>query len=213
MVENFIIPLTRPAFYRTGLISLLLLILFFPFNSCDVAQQTQQVINLTKCDFRILTVQDITLAGVKVQNIQSVKDLDFSDMQKLMLAVAGSDFNLAMQLNVEGRNPNTSAAGLNKLDWILFIDDIQMTEGSVTQAFTIPPNNGTAVIPIAFGVDLKKVLQGKSLNAILNFGFNLAGTGNKPTRIMIKLKPTIMIGKNLITYPGYISVRTEFTSL
>ena len=130
-----------------------------------------------------------------------------------MKAVSSNSFPLSFQLNLEGKNPNSEPAGLNKLEWILFIDDIQMTSGSLNQAFTIPLGNGIAQIPINLNFDLKKVLAGKSLDAMVNFGFNLAGAGNKPTRIMIKLKPTIMIGTFALTYPGYIKVKTEFTSL
>ena len=127
--------------------------------------------------------------------------------------VGGNTLPFSLKLNFEAKNPNSSTAGLNKLEWILFIDDIQMTSGSVDKAFSIPPNNGTAVVPIQVGIDLKQVLKGKSLDAIINFGFNLAGVGNKPTRIKAKLKPTIMIGNYPLTYPGYISVNNEFSGL
>jgi LEA14-like dessication related protein len=181
-------------------------------NGCDVVQQAQQAINLTNCDFRIRTVENITLAGVNVQAYKSVKDLNIADMAKLTVAASKPTFPLSLQLNIEGRNPNTTSAGLNKIDYILLIDDIQMTQGSLVKSFVIPPNNGTTMIPMQLTFDLKKVLQGKSLDAIMNFGFNLAGVGNKPTRIKIKLKPTIMIGPTMLEYPGYITVGTEFGS-
>lgn len=180
------------------------------FAGCDVVQQAQQTYNLTKCDFRIQSVQNITLAGINVQNYKSIKDLNIADGIKLTAAVAKSSFPLSLQLNLEGKNPNTTSAGLNKIDYILLIDDIQMTAGSVDKSFTIPPNNGTTIIPMMFTFDLKQVLQGKSLDAILNFGFNLAGVGNKPTRIKIKLKPSIRVGMTEIQYPGYLTVGTEF---
>jgi hypothetical protein len=178
-------------------------------NSCDVVQQAQQAINLTNCDFRIRTVENITVAGLNVQAYKSVKDLNIADMAKLTMAAAKPTFPLSLQLNLEGRNPNTTSAGLNKIDYILLIDDIQ---SSLVKSFVIPPNNSTTIIPMQLTFDLKKVLQGKSLDAIMNFGFNLAGVGNKPTRIKIKLKPTIMIGPTQLEYPGYITVGAEFGS-
>ena len=181
-------------------------------QGCDVVQQAQQAVNLTNCDFRIRSVQNITVAGVNVQNYKSVNDLNVADLAKITKASLQNTFPLSLQLNLEGRNPNTSPAGLNRIDYILLIDNIQMTTGSLAQSFTIPPNNGTTLIPLQFTVDLKQVLQGKSLDAIINFGFNLAGVGNKPTRISIKLKPTIMIGPTQLQYPGYITVGTEFGS-
>jgi hypothetical protein len=199
--------------FKQGILLMFSVLFFMPFNGCDVAQQAQQATNLAKCDFKVLSVENINLAGINIQNINSIKNLNLSDAARIMAAMGATTLPLSLQVNFEGRNPNSTAAGLNKLEWILFIDDIQMTSGSVDKAFTIPPNNGTAVIPIQVGIDLKQVLKGKSLDAMMNFGFNLAGVGNKPTRIRAKLKPTIMIGNVPLTYPGYISVNTEFSGL
>jgi hypothetical protein len=54
------------------------------------------------------------------------------------------------------------------------------------------------------------VLSGKSADAMLNFCMNLAGSGTKPTRFKIKLKPTVIIAGSEVTYPGYITVKTEY---
>ncbi len=180
-------------------------------TGCEVAQQAQQAANLFKCEFRILSVENIVLAGVNIQNVKSYQDLNLTMAAKIMSTAAGPTLPLTLTLKFEGKNPNPDAAGLNQLDWIVFIDDIQMTQGILNKAFAIPPNNGTTVIPLQLNIDLKKVLQGKSLDAIVNFAFNLAGVGTKPTRFMAKLKPTIMIGNTPLSYPGYITVRTEFS--
>ena len=191
--------------------TLLSVIFSFFYSGCGVVQQTQKATNLVNCDFRLVSAENIYLAGINISRVRSISDLGFSDAARVMAAVAGNIFLLSFQLNIEGRNPNASPAGLNKLDWILFIDDIQMTSGTLDKAFTIPPNNGTAMIPIQISLDLKQVLKGKSLDAITNFGFNLAGMGNKPTRIKAKLRPTIMIGGYPLTYPGYITISTEYS--
>jgi hypothetical protein len=179
---------------------------------CSVVQQGQQMAAFAKCEFRIQSVTDLKLAGVNVQDIKSMSDLHLMDAQQLLRSAAGNTLPLNFTLTVEARNPNSTVAGMNQLAWILFIDDIQMTTGSVNQPVTIPGNNGTAVIPVKMNVDLKQVLKGKSVDAIINFGLNLAGVGHTPTRFTIKLKPTIMIGKTAIVYPGYITVKTEFVS-
>jgi len=197
--------------HRRFLLLTVIFVLFY--QGCDVAKQAQQATNLVNCDFRVLSAENINLAGINIQNKTSLKNLNLTDAAKVMAALGGSTFPLSLKLNIEGKNPNSSPAGLNKMEWILFIDDIQMTSGSLNEAFTIPPNKGTAIIPVQIGVDLKQVLKGKSLDAIANFAFNLAGAGNKPTRIKAKLKPTIMIGNHELTYPGYLTVNTEFSGL
>lgn len=182
-------------------------------NSCGVVLQTQQMTNLISCDFRIVNVQNVNLAGVNIQNVQNIKNLNLIDATRIMAAVAGNSLPLTLTFNIEGKNPNSSSAGMNKLNWILLIDNIQITTGSVNDRFTIPPNNGTAMIPIQVSVNLKQVLQGKSLDAVANFAFNLAGVGERPTRITAKIQPAIMIGQTPLTYPGYITINTDFSGL
>lgn len=196
--------------FRLTACLLAILPLAFMLHSCEVTQQAQQMYNLVNCDFRVLSANNIYLAGINVQNYHSIRDVSMMDVAKLTAALTKPTFPLSFQLNLEGRNPNTTAAGLSKFDYILFIDDIQMTQGTITQNIMIPPNNGTALIPMQLTFDLKKVLQGKSADAMLNFGLNLSGTGNKPTRILVKLKPSITVGTSVLQYPGYINVRTEF---
>lgn len=187
-----------------------MIIAIIMLSSCTVADQISRMATLALCDFRINTVTGITLAGINVQQIKSIHDLNLNDAQKLLSAITASVLPLNMVVNFDVRNPNATDAGMNRLDWILYIDDIEMTRGSVDQTVFIPRNNGISTIAVPVTIDLKRVLQGKSFDAMLNFGMNLAGTGNRPTRVMAKLKPTIMIGQTALSYPGYINVRTEF---
>lgn len=184
--------------------------LLISFTSCDVVKQVSQINNLTKCEFRLESVQKLTLAGIYVQNVQTLSDLNMFDVAKLASAAASQQFPLDFTLNIEAKNPNSSEAGMSKIDWILLIDDIEMTQGILDQQFTIPANNGIATIPMKMHIDLQKALNGKSADAVINFGMNLAGTGSKPTRFTLKMKPTITIGSFPITYPGYLNVKTEF---
>lgn len=180
------------------------------FSSCDVMQQVSQMNNLTKCDFRLESVQQLNLAGINVQNVKSVSDLTMFDAAKLASAISTQQFPLDFTLNIEAKNPNSAAAGMSKIDWILLIDDMEMTRGILDQQVTIPANNGTTVIPMQMHIDLKKALSGKSADAVINFGMNLAGAGNKPTRFTLQMKPTITVGGFPISYPGYLNVKTEF---
>ncbi len=194
----------RKTFFIVSIFTILII------SSCDVLQQVSQMSNLVKCDFRLASVQQLNLAGINVQNIKSMSDLNLMDAGKLTKAVISQQFPLDFTLNIEAKNPNPSNAGITKLDWVLLIDDIEMTRGIIDKQVTIPANNGTAIIPMHMNVDLKKALSGKSANAIINFGLNLAGSGNKPTRFTLQLKPTIDVGGFPMTYPGYLNVKTEF---
>jgi len=182
-------------------------------SGCDILDQARQVAMLSKCQFKLSSVDQLRLAGVNIQQIHKLSDLTMMDAAKITTAAAiGGTLPLNFTLNVEAKNPNSTTAGLTKLDWILLIDDIEMVSGVNNQHVQIPANGGTAILPLTIGIDLKQALKGKSADAIANFGLNLAGAGNRPTRITLKAKPTIMVGSQSIAYPGYLTIQNEFTS-
>lgn len=181
-------------------------------TSCGVLEQASELSRLSKCEFRLKEVKSPRLAGIDISGVDSYDDLGILDYAAITTAIASKNLPLSFLLNVESKNPNDKLAAMNRMNWILYIDDIEMTKGMVEQRVEIPPNNGTSVIPVNISVNLMEALQGKSGESLLNFGFNLAGSGNRPTRILMKLKPTIYVGSSEIEYPGYINVKTEFTS-
>ena len=188
-------------------------LLVLAMSSCNVLQQASEISRLSKCEFRLYTVEDVTLAGINFQHIDSYDDLDLMDVLKISSAVANGSLPLLFSLNVQARNPNSGVAAMNRMDWVLYIDDIEITQGLVNERIEIPPDGGVTTIPVGIHLDLMEVLTGESADAVINFALNLAGTGNRPTRIMLKAKPTIYVSGQAIEYPGYIKIKTEFTSL
>lgn len=179
------------------------------FVSC---KQLQELQSLTKCDFKLRTVDNIQLAGVNVQQIQNLSQVGLLEVAKLTTAYVSKNLPLSFNLNVDARNPNPTKASLTALDWILEIDNIEMTRGILNKRFEINPNGGITTIPMMMDFNLFNVLTGKTKDAMLNFGLNLAGAGNVPTRITLKARPTIMVGTIPVQYPGYIAIKNSFVS-
>lgn len=175
--------------------------------------ELQQLSSLAKCDFKLKSVENIQLAGVNVQQIQNISQVKAMDLVSLTAAFMTKNLPLSFNLNVDSRNPNPTKAAMTALDWILEIDDIQMTRGILNNRIEIAPNGGVTTIPMNMNFDLFKVLSGKTKDAMINFALNLTGAGNNtPSRITLKAKPTIMLGNIPIQYPGYISVKNTFVS-
>jgi len=181
-------------------------------SACDISRQINEMNTFAKCDFRLHTIEDVRLAGVDIQQYKSYTDLKFLDIAAISSALAKGKLPLTFILNVQIKNPNPTTAALNKMEWILFIDEIEILNGISNQRAEIPPNDGVSNLPIEINADLMEVLSGESGEAVSNFAFNLSGNGNQPSRVMLKVKPTIMVGNTPVSYPGYISVRNEFTS-
>ena len=175
--------------------------------------ELKQLATLAKCDFKLKSVDNIQLAGVNIQQMQNLSQVNALDVVKLTSAYMSKNLPLSFNLNVDTRNPNPTKAALTALDWILQIDDIDMTHGILNKRIEIAPNGGITTIPMNMNFDLFKVLTGESKDAVLNFAFNLTGVGNNtPSRITLKAKPTVMIGSVPIQYPGYISIKNTFVS-
>jgi len=190
---------------------LVLVILIQSMVSCEVTKQAKTAINLANCEFRLVSAENILVAGIQVDAYTSLKDVGVADFAMIMGALTQPELPLSLILNIEVKNPNPAPAGINGIEYIIFIDDIQIVAGSFMQPITVPPSS-SAVISVPLNTDLKQALKGKSMDAIFNFGFNLAGVSHVPTRFKVKLKPSILVGTSMLSYPGYITVKTEFSN-
>jgi LEA14-like dessication related protein len=167
--------------------------------------------NLSKCEFRIKNVENIKAANINIQKLTSIDELGFLEAAKIATEILSGSLPLVADLNIEVKNPNKGKAALTKLDWIVLIDDYEIANGIVNQRFEVP-GGSTAIMPMHIQTDLKKVISKDTGKFLVNFAFNLVDKNDKPTRISIKAKPTIMVGKKEITYPNYILVKDVFTS-
>lgn len=150
------------------------------------------------------------VAGIDVNRIKGFSDLSFMQAGKITTSYLSGNLPLDFTLNLEGTNPNTSEARLAQFDWILKIDDVQITTGTNGNEYAIPANDGTVIMPLKISVNLLDVLNSEAKDALLNFGLNLADASGKPTRVSVQIKPTVYVSSVPITYPGYITLGTEF---
>ena len=172
----------------------------------------KEISTFGKCEFRMSTLEDPELAGVDISRVRSYNDLGFADMGLITASVMKGQLPLAFTLNIEARNPNPAMAALNKLEYIAFIDDVQVASGALNQRIEIPASGGITTIPLRLNTDLIDILKKDSRQTLVNFGLNLADAGNRPTRVSLKVKPTILVGTMEIIYPGYFTVKYDFTS-
>lgn len=180
--------------------------------SCSVLEQANEMKNFAKCEFRLKNVQDVTLAGVDVTDVDQFSDLSYSEATNITMTAVKGKLPLYFILNVEVRNPNPEKASMSRFLWDLFIDDIKITSGKVIKDVKVPPDGGIAVMPIEVGIDLFEVLTGESADAVANFAINLSGGGGTPSRIKLRAKPTVYIGTTQVKYPGFFTIEEEFVA-
>jgi len=144
---------------RPYYIFIILLVLLI--SSCSVLQQTSEIATFARCEFRIESARNMKLAGINIQDKRTLSDFSIMEMAKIGSVIAGGTLPLTFDLNMQVKNPNPGTAAMNKLDWILIIDDIEMTKGILNQRVEIPANTITN-LPVAMSLDLMKSLNGKS---------------------------------------------------
>ena len=167
-------------------------------------------VNVVKCDFRMESLKDPRIAGIDVSRIKGFSDLNFMQAGKITTSYLSGNIPLDFNINLEAKNPNTAEARMAQFDWILKIDDVQITTGTNQQEYAIPADDGTVIMPLQISVNLLDVLNNEAKDALLNFGLNLADASGTPTRVSMQIKPTINVSGVPITYPGYIDLGTEF---
>ncbi len=178
------------------------------FISCGIMKQVEQAKRFAKCEFHMTTIKNLELGGVNIQHVRKLKDLSLSKAARLTAALTEKTLPLSFDLNLEATNPNEQPAAMNKLEWRLFVDDKELVAGQLEDRIEVPSQASTE-FPVAIDMDLKKVLGGESRDAFLNLAFNLVGEGDRPSHILLKIKPSVMVAGISIDYPGYFEVKAK----
>lgn len=179
------------------------------FNGC---KSKDELVALSKCEFRVRDVSDVTLAGLPVEGVDDINDLSTEELGILLLGILSENLPLSLSVNVEVKNPNDEVAALDKAEWILYVDDKKITEGVYEERIEIPPDGGIALMKVPVDANIAEIMAGESNEALINLALNLANSGSEPSKITLRAKPYIKVRNRLIAYPGFFDISTEFTS-
>ena len=178
-------------------------------NGCSILSELTA---LTKCEFSFHSAQNPSVCGIEVNNKHSFSDFNLLDGQAILRNLLKETLPFGITANVEVKNPGVNTAAVNSIQWIAFIDDVQVAMGTVSDRVEIAPGGGTSMIPIRIQADLFDYLKGDNPRTMLNFALNLVDAGNQPTRLSLKIKPSVLIAGQSVLYPGYFTIHKEFSS-
>jgi len=165
-----------------------------------------------KCEFRLYSFQDPTVCGIDISERTSWSDFSFMDAQVIGANLLRGALPFDITVNVEARNPGMSTAAVNSIEWLAYIDELEVAGGVVERRVEVPPSGGLAIIPLKVHADLINYLEGDNPQAMMNFAMNLLGAGDQPSQITMKIKPSVLIGGQNISYPGFFTITQEFSS-
>jgi hypothetical protein len=178
-------------------------------GGCSVLSELN---SFTKCEFSFRSVQDPRLSGIEIADKRTFSDFSFKEGQEITISVLKGSLPFEIIANVEVRNPGPSMAAVSSIQWIAFIDDMEAAQGMVNDRVEVSPNGGRAIVPVFIQTDIIDFLEGSNPQTMLNFILNLLNAGDQPTRVTLKIKPSIMIGQQTIAYPRFFTLTEEFSS-
>lgn len=185
------------------LLAILLPLILMP--SCDILEQTAQVQRLSQCTFDVHSVDKIKLAGINIHQGMSYSDLNTAQIMSLTGALFRKELPLDFNLNVKVDNPNDKMAAMSRMDYIIFIDGLELISGVFNERFEISPGS-SSIVPMDLHLDLYKALSGEAGDALVNLAFKLSGNESRPAELLFKVKPYIRVGNSELPYPGYLNV-------
>lgn len=164
------------------------------------------VMALRQVAFAVDRVAAVRLAGVSLDHVSSLSDVNVLDAARVAAAVARRQVPLTFDVHLTGRNPaeNHTTARLVRLQWTLDLDGRETVSGTLDTAYTFPPGQVTDVrVPVS--LDLYRFFQTSGADA-LNLALGLVGAGGRRTEVVVKAVPTIDTPLGAITYPGAITI-------
>lgn len=178
-------------------------------NSCSVLSELTA---LKKCEFRLYSFQDPSICGIDMSDRRSPSDFTFLDGQMIAANLLRGTLPFDITLNMEVKNPGTSTAAVNSIEWVAYVDDLEVAAGVVDRRIEVPPSGGLAIVPVKIHADLIDYMEGNNPKTMMNFALNLVGTSDQPSNLSMKIKPSLLIAGQSVQYPGFFTVTHEFNA-
>ncbi|MVM38347.1 hypothetical protein GO730_13475 [Spirosoma sp. HMF3257] len=196
--------------------ALVLLLAALPllFSQCAVNNQISQAKTLGDCRYTIASADSIYLAGIDVRQLRKIEDINPAQYPRLATGLLTRNVPLNARLNIDITNPTNKLAGINQLEYKILLAGQELFNGFLNQRIEVQPGGGRARVPVQLSTNAYQLLtDSKTRDAFTQLVQNLSGaSGTQPSKLTIKIKPTLdLLGKQ-VNYPGYITIDQDVTN-
>lgn len=179
---------------------------------CGVNRQAQQLKALEDCTYKIVSADQILVAGTDVKKLINEGNINLASMPGIALGMLRKDIPLKAQLNLEINNPTQNLAAINDFEYKVLINNQQLVEGFVNQLVSIDPG-ASVTVPVNLNSNIYPLISdSKVMNDIIGFLQGGAGGPERKGILTIKIRPSIKVGNQLVKYPGFITIDKEVSS-
>lgn len=178
---------------------------------CGVNKQAQQIAALEKCSYKLLSAEQITVGGTDVSNLVNMEKLNLASLPGLALGLLTQDVPLKAKLNLEIKNPTSTAAAINNFEYQVLINNQELATGLVDQLVDVQPG-GTTVVPVNINLNAYRFISNKQvMQDIANLLQSDSGATETKGLLTVKIKPSIKVAGALVKYPGFFTINKEIT--
>lgn len=185
--------------------TLIILMVALGLSSCNLLTQVAQMANFANCKFGFKNISNIQMLGIDLSKGMTKENLNVSQLLSLTNAVMSRKLPVTFNINLNVENPNSIAASMAKMDYIVSLNGKQVASTTLNQSINVPANS-SKVVSIPITTDLFQLFSGESADAIVNLAFKLAGANSDPVNLGLKVKPYVTINNSQLAYPDYITL-------
>ncbi|MEJ6980193.1 hypothetical protein WG906_07010 [Pedobacter sp. P351] len=179
------------------------------FTACGVKDQADQLQALEKCTYEIISADSVYIAGTEVNNLITSEGLNLLQAPQLAFAYLRQRIPVKAILQVKITNPGNQTAGINAFEYKILIRETELLSGFVTEKISIDPA-GSSIIPLKVDKDVFPLLSNQeNQQAVAGF---LSTNTEKKVMVTFQIKPSFLIGSEVITYPDFISINKEISN-
>lgn len=181
-------------------------------SGCGLNKQAQQIKALEKCTYKIVSADQVTLAGTDLKSLVNEQNINLASLPGLALGLLRRDIPLRAKLNLEITNPTSNGASINEFEYKVLINHEEISTGFVNQGVEIGSGQ-SAVVPVNMTANIYPFISdSKVMDNITRFLKARKGGPEEKGIVTLKIRPSIKVAGALIKYPGFITIDKEISS-
>lgn len=181
---------------------------------CGVSRQISEAKALGQCQYNLASADSIYLSGYDIREFKSMEDINPIRYPRIATGLLTRNIPLNARINLDITNPTSKNAAINQLEYHILLAGQELATGFINQRIAVSAGGGRTRVPVRLRANAYQlVTDEKTRDAFTQFVQNLSGKANTPpSKLTIKIKPTLDLGNKAVNYPGYITIEKEVTN-
>lgn len=184
----------------------LIIAFLLSLSACTIGDRIKELKALRHSKFTIDKIEKIEVSGIDVKELTGRGEINLLSMPSLALGFLNKEIPLKANFILKITNPTDNEAAINEFDYKFLINNYEVVDGSINEKISIHPND-VSLIPFEISFNIYQFLADESVrNEIQNYIRKVRSGEADNILLTIRVKPSILVGNQLIKYPGYVDI-------